>query len=54
MDLLLDHLAVGSAKDAWGRPPAVDAMLCVAEEIDLPPGISVAYKVPVRDMQPIP
>jgi len=54
VDLILDHLAIGNAKDAWGRPPDVDAMLCVAEEIDLPPGIAVAHKVPVRDMQPIP
>jgi len=54
MDLILDHLAIGSATDAWQRPAEVDAMLCVAEEIDLPPGVTVALKVPVRDMQPIP
>ena len=29
-------------------------MLCVAEEIDLPPGVAIAHKVPIRDMQPIP
>jgi protein-tyrosine phosphatase len=54
MDFILDHLAIGSAQDAWERPADVDAMLCVAEEIDLPPGIAVSHKVPVRDMQPIP
>jgi protein-tyrosine phosphatase len=54
VDFILDHLAIGSAKDAWERPPGVDAMLCVAEEIDLPPGGVVAHKVPIRDMQPIP
>jgi protein-tyrosine phosphatase len=54
VDFILDHLAIGSAKDAWERPPEVDAMLCVAEEIDLPPGIAVTHKIPVRDMLPIP
>ena len=54
MDFILDHVAIGSAGDAWRRPPQVDAMLCVAEEIDLPPGVSLTHKVPVRDMQPVP
>jgi hypothetical protein len=53
MDLILDHLAVGSAADAGSRPADVGAMLCVAEERELPPGASGA-KVPIRDMQPIP
>ena len=54
MDFILDRVAIGSARDAWERPPEVDAMLCVAEEIDLPPGVAVAHKVPVRDMRPMP
>jgi len=54
VDFILDHLVIGSAKGAWERRPAADAMLCVAEEIDLPPGVAVAHKVPGRDMQPIP
>jgi protein-tyrosine phosphatase len=54
VDFILDHLAIGSAGDAWERPAAVDAMLCVAEEIDLPPWVAVGHKVPVRDMRPIP
>ncbi|MGD2083004.1 MAG: dual specificity protein phosphatase [Chromatiales bacterium] len=53
MDLIIDHLAVGSADDAWSLPTGMDAMLCVAEERELPPGVAGA-KVPIRDMQPIP
>lgn len=54
VDFILDQVAIGSARDAWQRPPEVDAMLCVAEEIDLPPGVAVTHKVPMGDMQPIP
>ena len=54
VDFILDHLAVGSANDAWQHSLRVDAMLCVAEEVDLPPGVAIAHKVPIRDMQPIP
>jgi protein-tyrosine phosphatase len=53
MDLILDNLAVGSAADAWSRPPDVRAMLCVAEEHQLPDRVP-GSRVPIRDMRPIP
>lgn len=54
MDFILKNLAIGNATEAWSKPAAVDALLCVAQEVDLPPGCEVIHKVPVVDMQPIP
>lgn len=54
IDFILDHLAIGSAADAWSESVAVDALLCVAQEVETPPGFDSCHKVPIVDMQPIP
>lgn len=54
MEFILDNLAVGSAQDALNPPPAITALLCVAEELDLPAAGFLYHKVPVADMRPIP
>ena len=54
IDFILDHLAIGSAADAWSDPAAVDALLCVAQEVEMPQGFDTCHKVPIVDMQPIP
>lgn len=54
MDFILDNLAIGSSTEAWSRPVEVDALLCVAQEVEIPPGYGAAHKVPIVDMQPIP
>lgn len=54
IDCIFPNLALGSAADAWSAPAGIDAMLCVAREIELPTGFPVAHKVPIVDMQPIP
>lgn len=51
---ILDNLAVGSAQDARNPPPAITALLSVAEELDLPAGGLIYHKVPIADMRPIP
>jgi hypothetical protein len=35
-------------------PPAIRALLCVAEELDLPAAGLIYHKVPIADMRPIP
>jgi protein-tyrosine phosphatase len=54
MDFILEHLAIGNATEAWSKPVEVDSLLCVAQEVALPPGYEVIHKVPILDMQPIP
>jgi protein-tyrosine phosphatase len=54
VDFILDNLAIGSAADAWSGLTTVDALLCVAQEIELPPRFVVSHKVAIVDMQPIP
>jgi protein-tyrosine phosphatase len=54
VDFILDNLAIGSAADAWSGLTTVDALLCVAQEIELPPRFFVSHKVAIVDMQPIP
>ena len=54
VDFILDHLAIGSAADAWSAPAGVDALLCVAQEVEMPPGFDTCHRVPMMDMQPIP
>ena len=54
MEFILDNLAVGSAQDALNPPPAITALLCVAEELDLPATGRLYQKVPISDMRPIP
>lgn len=51
---VLDHLAVGPYAAALSPPAEIDALLCVAEEHDLPATDGPAYKIPMVDMQPIP
>ena len=54
MDYILDNLAIGNAREAQSPPSSIDALLCVAWEIDaVAPGVSF-HKVPIIDMQPIP
>lgn len=54
MKFILDNLAVGSVQDALNPPPAITALLCVAEELDLPEAGRLYHKVPIADMRPIP
>lgn len=54
MDYILEHLAIGDAVEGAAPPAGITAVLCVAEELDLPAGFSPARKVPITDMQPIP
>jgi protein-tyrosine phosphatase len=54
VDFILDNLAIGSAADAWSGAKAADALLCVAQEVELPPGYDACHQVPIVDMQPIP
>lgn len=55
MDLILEHLAVGNAGEGAAPPGDVTALLCVAQEVDLPSvAVSRRHKIPVVDMQPIP
>jgi protein-tyrosine phosphatase len=51
---LFDHLAVGPYEAALSPPNETDALLCVAEEHDLPDTERPAHKIPMTDMQPIP
>lgn len=54
MDYVLDNLAIGDSAEALHPPAGIDALLCVAEEKDLPEPGRPYRKVPIRDMQPIP
>lgn len=54
MEFILANLAVGSTQDALNPPPSITALLCVAEELDLPAEGRIYHKVPIADMRPIP
>lgn len=54
MDFILENLAIGNCGEAMDPPSEIDAMLCVAQEIDIPEPRCSYYKVPIVDMQPIP
>jgi protein-tyrosine phosphatase len=54
MNYILKNLAIGSFEDAQDPPTGIDALLCVAQEIDLSHVRCLYYKVPIVDMQPIP
>jgi protein-tyrosine phosphatase len=51
---ILDNLAIGNFEEAQAPPAEIDALLCVAQEIDLTPVDRLYCKVPIVDMQPIP
>ncbi len=57
MDFILENLAIGNYREALVPPQGIDALLCVAEEKEIPM-TSVTkhlyHKVPIVDMQPIP
>ncbi len=53
MDFILANLAVGTHDEACSGPEDVDALLCVAEEKELPGRLPVEHRVPLPDMQPI-
>jgi len=52
MDFILDNLAIGSRRDAVDPHPAIDALLCVAGEIDIHESSLLDHKVPIVDMSP--
>ncbi len=54
MKFILDNLAIGNFQEAQAPHPEIDALLCVAQEIDLTPVDRLYCKVPIVDMQPIP
>ena len=54
MNYILKNLAIGNFEDAQDPPAGIDALLCVAQEIDLSHVRCLYYKVPIVDMQPIP
>ena len=54
MNYILKNLAIGNFEDAQDLPAGIDALLCVAQEIDLSHTMCLYYKVPIVDMQPIP
>jgi protein-tyrosine phosphatase len=54
VEFILDNLAVGSVQDTRNPPPDITALLCVAEELDLPSEGRIYHKVPIADMRPIP
>lgn len=54
MNYILKNLAIGNFEDAQDPPTGIDALLCVAQEIDLSHVRCLYYKVPIVDMQPIP
>ena len=54
MNYIFKNLAIGNFEDAQHLPAGIDALLCVAQEIDLSHIRCLYYKVPIVDMQPIP
>ena len=54
MNYIFKNLAIGNFEDAQDIPAGIDALLCVAQEIDLSHIRCLYYKVPIVDMQPIP
>ena len=54
MNFILDHLSIGNFEDAQDPSAGIDALLCVAQEIDLAHVRCLYCKVPIVDMQPIP
>lgn len=54
MDYILDNLAIGNAREASQPASSISALLCVAQEIEIPSTSLIYYKVPIIDMQPIP
>lgn len=53
MDVIIDHLAIGSYKEALHPPPDVTALLNVAAERAIKTSL-LYHKVPIVDMKPIP
>jgi protein-tyrosine phosphatase len=54
MDYILDHLAVGSFREALQQPGSIEAYLCVAEEKEMLETDCPYHKIPLTDMQPLP
>ncbi len=54
MQPILGHIAIGSFEEGLAPPPAIEALLCVAEEKDIAAPERLYAKVPLRDMTPIP
>ena len=54
MKFILDNLAIGNFQEAQAPPLEIDALLCVAREMDLTPVDRLYCKVPIVDIQPIP
>jgi hypothetical protein len=54
MDFILENLAIGNYREALVEPQGIDALLCVAEEKEIPVTKHIHHKVPIADMQPIP
>ncbi len=54
MDFILENLAIGNYQEAIDAPSSIDALLCVAQEIDIKnPKVLFYYKVAIVDMHPI-
>lgn len=54
MNFILENLAIGNYQDALEPPSDINALLCVAQELDIYEATLLYYKVPIVDMQPIP
>lgn len=54
MDFILEHLAIGDAREAADPPDEITALLCVARELELPAvPVRSSRRIPVVDMRPI-
>jgi protein-tyrosine phosphatase len=54
VNLILDNLAIGNYQDALNPPSDINALLCVAQELDICKPALFYHKVPIVDMRPIP
>jgi protein-tyrosine phosphatase len=54
MNFILDRLAVGTYQEALHPPPEITALLCAADEFEIPDSLLLSHKVPVIDMKAIP
>lgn len=54
MDFIFENIAIGEYEEAVSPPPAINALLCVAEERNLSSPNLPYHKVPIVDMRPIP
>lgn len=50
----MENLAIGNYQDALKPSFDINALLCVAQELDINETTLLYYKVPMVDMQPIP